>query len=97
MVLPIIICLLKPSSPICKEDTPITTVSPMDDDDYTQEELLEYGGLGLLFSAILTVLFWALAKALKYRRRERQRILDGNTAELQEIRRQLTEGGRKMI
>ena len=70
---------------------------PPEDDDYSQEELLEFGGIGLLFSALLTLFFWALSKALKYKRRERQRALDGNTAELQEIRRQLTEGSHKLI
>ena len=96
MVLPIIICLIKPSSPICKEESAVTTMTPPDDEEYSQEELLKYGGLGLLFSALLILFFWAFAKALKYKRRERQRIIDGNTAELQEIRRQV-EGGRKLI
>ena len=97
MVLPVIVCLIKPSSPICKEETTTTTVSPLDGNDLTQDELLEYGGIGLVFNALFTMLNWAFSKALKYRRQEWQRVHDSNTAELQEIRRQLTESSRKLI
>ena len=98
MVLPVIICMLKPSHPICKPET--TTVLPLDedmDDDYTQDELLQFGGISLFVSVLLGLLCWALNKAFTLRRKAQNQLRDQQAQELKEIRRCLDDGGRKVL
>ena len=97
MVLPVIICLLKPSSPICKDE--VTTVLPLveEEDDFTQAELLNMGGGGLIVTFLLALLVWALAKALKFKRRVAAIAEDAHATELKEIRRHLEDGRKGVI
>ena len=99
MVLPVIICMLKPSHPICKPET--TTVLPFDqddlDDDFTQDELLQYGGIGLFIFVLIGLLCWALNKAFTLRRKAQNQIREQQAHELKEIRRCLDDGGRKVL
>ena len=98
MVLPLIICLIKPSSPICQDkleevDLPLTD----EQDDLTQDQLLQLGGAGLLVAILLALLIWALNKAVNLRQRLRRLAHEETATELKEIRRSLRDDGRKLI
>ena len=67
------------------------------DEDYTQEELIQFGGISLVIVVLVTLLLWALNKALTLRRRAQQNLRDQQALELKEIRRCLDEGGRKIL
>ena len=97
MVLQVIICLIKPSSPICKDE--VTTVAPLlqDNDDFTQAELLNLGGGGIIFSLLLALLVWALTKALKFKDRVASIAEEANTTELKEIRQHLEDGRKSVV
>ena len=97
MVLPVIICLIKPSSPICKDE--VTTVSPLveEEDEFTQSELLNMGGGGLVIIFLLALLVWAFTKALKFKRRVAAIAEEANATELREIRRHLEDGRKSVI
>ena len=68
-----------------------------DDEDYTQEELIQFGGVSLIIVVLVTLFLWALNKALSLRRRAQQHVRDQQALELKEIRRCLDEGGRKIL
>ena len=99
MVLPVIICLLKPTSPICQDKPQLeTTIDPEIADDFTQQELLQLGGTGLVVSLLLALLIWALSKASTLRRRIQASAREETAQELREIRRSIREdGARKLI
>ena len=68
------------------------------DDDLTQDELLQYGGIGLLFFILTTLLLWALSKIVNARLHSQRAIQDEQVQELKDLRRSLREeGGRKLI
>ena len=99
MVLPVIICLLKPSSPICQDKPQMeATIDPDLADDFTQQELLQFGGTGLVVALLLALLIWALSKASALRRRIQAAASEETAQELREIRRSIREdGARKLI
>ena len=98
MVLPLIVCLIKPSSPICKEDA-ATTPSPIDiEEELSQEELLQYGGISFLLFLLTSLLIWALSKLVNARLRSQRAFQNEQAQEMKDIRRSLRdEGGRKLI
>ena len=99
MVLPLIICLLKPLSPICQDKVPEDTDTDLQDveDDFTQSELLQLGGTGLIISLLLALLIWAISKANMLRQCLRAHAREETTQELKEIRHSIHEDGRKLI
>ena len=98
MVLPVIVCLLKPSSPICKDgQEPTLSPSLEEEEDLSQDELLGYGGIGLLFTLLLGLLVWALNKFIKARNRLRAVAAEASATELREIRRHLEEGRKSTV
>ena len=98
MVLPLIVCLLKPSSPICKDNV-VTTPTPLEiEDELSQEELLQYGGIGFLLFLLTSLLIWALSKLVNARMRSQRAFQQEQAQEMKDIRRSLRdEGGRKLI
>ena len=99
MVLPVIICILKPSSPICQEKPPLDTSTDQEiEEDFTQQELLQFGGTGLVVALLIALLIWALSKASTLRRRIRAAASEETAQELREIRRSIRDdGARKLI
>ena len=97
MVLPVIICLLKPSSPICKDEPEPSLAPDLEEEDLSQDELLGYGGIGLLFTLLLGLLVWALNKILQARNCLCAVAAEANATELREIKRHLEEGRKSNI
>ena len=98
MVLPIIICLLKPNSPMCKDPEP--TMNPLlnqEEEDLSQQELLQYGGIGFTMFLLVSLLTWMLSKLVNNRQRAQRLLQEDQANELKEIRRSIREDGRKLI
>ena len=76
-----------------KQEEKIEEVPQMDD-EYTQSELLQMGGTGLVVLILLVLLFWALSKAMDLRRMIQNRSREETANELKEIRRSLGDGKR---
>ena len=95
-MIPLIICLLKPYLPMCqkKQDEKIEEIPEVEDDEYTQSELLQMGGTGLVVLILLGLLLWALSKAMDLRRVIQNRSREETANELKEIRRSLGDGKR---
>ena len=99
MVLLLIICLLKPTSPICQDKVPEDTDTDLQEveDDFTQSELLQLGGTGLIISLLLSLLIWAISKANTLRQLIRAHPCEETAQELKDICRSVREDGRKLI
>ena len=90
--------MLKPSSPICKdEQTTVTPILDGEEDDHTQTELLNMGGVGLILTILLALLVWALTNGLKFRNRVAAIADEANATELREIWRHLEDSRKSVI
>ena len=81
-----IACLLKPSACQKKEDEEIPTEHPDTNEDYTQEELLEFGGIGAIIMILISIILWCLSKLVKNYTDKKNRERENTMCELKEIR-----------
>ena len=83
---------------MCKNPEP--TLNPLlneEEEDFSQQELIHYGGIGFTMLLLVSLLVWMLSKLVHNRQRTQRLLQEDQANELKEIRRSIREDGRKLL